>query len=195
MQELSVLLFNDYETLDVFGPVEIFGRIQDLYKVSFYSLPGGLIHNQHNVSIQTKRFDEMLAQPDIVLIPGGIGTRLEIHNEPFIEVLKEISIRSNFVLTVCTGSALLAQTGLLDNRVATSNKRAFDWVASTNIMVAWNRAARWTKDGKYFTSAGVSAGMDLALEFISFQQGIELALKTAKEIEYHWIPGYREDTF
>ena len=78
MTQLSVLLFNDFETLDVFGPVEIFGRLLDHYYVSFYSLHGGEITNQHNVSINSKPLSGIRNGTDLLLIPGGPGTRKEV---------------------------------------------------------------------------------------------------------------------
>lgn len=123
--EIAVLLFDEFETLDVFGPVEIFGRLNDLYSIKFYSLRGGSIKNKHGVCIMTQRLDEISETIEVLIIPGGQGTRKEVNNSHLITKIKELAEISNFVLTVCTGSALLAKTGLLDNKSATSNKRAF----------------------------------------------------------------------
>ena len=131
----------------------------------------------------------------IFLIPGGYGTRREVDNKPFISQVKDISLSSKFVLTVCTGTAILARTGLLDGKRATSNKRAFDWVTTQGEHVNWIRKARWTKDEKFYTSAGVSAGMDMTLGFLADIHGIEFARKVAFEIEYNWIENMDEDNF
>lgn len=192
---VAVLLFEDFETLDVFGPVEIFGRLKDHFQVHFYSDFGGLVKNNHGVAIQTEKIDDVKNGGDIFLIPGGYGTRKEVHNTFLIEKIKEISQQSQFVLTVCTGSALLANTGLLNGKRATSNKRAFDWVITQGENVDWIKKARWTKDGKFYTSAGVSAGMDMALGFLGDVYGIDFARKVAFEIEYNWIEHMEEDNF
>ncbi|WP_316812597.1 DJ-1/PfpI family protein [Pedobacter heparinus] len=184
--EVAVLLFDNFETLDVYGPVEIFGRL-DKYTIKFYSLKGGQIENQHGVSALTDKLANISNEPEVFLIPGGLGTRKEVENKALINKIKEISNISNYVLTVCTGSALLAKTGLLDNKIATSNKRAFAWVITNGANVLWNKTARWTVDGKFYTSAGVSAGMDMALGFLSDRHGIEFARQVAFEIEYNWI--------
>ena len=184
--KVAVLLFEDFETLDVFGPVEILGRLKEHYQVSFYSLGGGVIKNSHGISIITDRLNDLLAGTDIFLIPGGYGTRIEVDNQPLIEMIRQISNVSHFVFTVCTGSALLARTGLLDGRRATTNKKAFDWVVTQGQQVRWNRNARWCVDGNYYTSAGVSAGMDMTLGFLKDIHGIEFARKTARDIEYEW---------
>lgn len=193
--KVAVLLFEDFETLDVFGPVEIFGRLIDLYSVSFYSLNGGQIKNKHGVSVLTEKLETINGNVYIFLIPGGFGTRKEVENKSLIDTIKEISIFSPFVLTVCTGSALLARTGLLDGKKATSNKRAFVWVITNGANVKWDKKARWTVDGKYYTSSGVSAGMDMALGFLADRHGIEFARNVAIEIEYNWTRDKENDTF
>ena len=193
--QVAVLLFNEFETLDVFGPVEIFGRLQEHYSVSFYSQAGGLVSNSHGISIQTENLSALENYPEIFLVPGGYGTRKEVDNDDLIKQIRKISEGSQYVLTVCTGSALIAKTGLLDGRMATSNKRAFDWVMTTGEKVKWLRKARWVVDGKYYTSAGVSAGMDMTLGFLSDIHGPGFAERVASEIEYNWINDKDIDPF
>jgi putative intracellular protease/amidase len=195
IMNVAVLLFDNFETLDVFGPVEILGRLKDFYQVRFYSLPGGLIKNNHGVIIQTEKLESINNGPDIFLIPGGYGTRIEIDNIPLINTIKQICSLSKYVLTVCTGTALLAKTGLLDGRKATSNKRAFDWVVSTGEKVNWIRAARWVVDDKYYTSSGVSAGMDMTLGLLNDLHGNDFAKNAAFQIEYHWQEDKENDPF
>jgi putative intracellular protease/amidase len=194
-KNVAVLLFEDFETLDVFGPVEIFGRLKDDYKISFYSLFGGLVNNNHGVSILTENIEEIKTGVDLFLIPGGYGTRKEVDHVLLIDKIREIARSGKFVLTVCTGSALLARTGLLDGRKATSNKKAFDWVTTQGENVQWIRKARWVRDEKFYTSAGVSAGMDMALGFLADMHGIEFARKTAFDIEYYWSEHMDDDQF
>ena len=192
---IAVLLFDNFETLDVYGPVEIFGRLIDLYSIKFYSLNGGQIINNHGVTVLTDKLDNIKGNLEIFLIPGGYGTRIEVDNKPLIAKIKEISLISKYVLTVCTGSALLAKTGLLENKNATSNKRAFTWVITNGVNVKWNKNARWTVDHNFYTSSGVSAGMDMALGFLSDRHGAEIAKQVAFEIEYNWTDDKDNDTF
>jgi transcriptional regulator GlxA family with amidase domain len=192
---VSVLLFDDFETLDVFGPVEIFGRLKDHYKIQFYSETGGLVKNNHGVAIQSQKISEAIGEPEIFLIPGGYGTRREVDNNTLIDQVRQLSLSSQYVLTVCTGTSILARTGLLDGRQATSNKRAFDWVVTQGDKVNWIRKARWVQDGKYYTSAGVSAGIDMTLGFLSDRHGIDFASRVAAEIEFNWNENREEDNF
>ncbi len=192
---VTVLLFKDFETLDVFGPVEILGRLKNHYQVLFCSISGGLVKNEHGVSIATAKMESIKKQIEIFLIPGGHGTRKEVDNTQLLDQVREVCLASKFVFTVCTGSAILAKTGLLDGKKATSNKKAFDWVTTQGKDVNWIRKARWTKDEKYYTSAGVSAGMDMTLGFLQDIHGIEFARKVAFEIEYNWIENMDEDNF
>ncbi|MDR2916751.1 MAG: DJ-1/PfpI family protein [Tannerella sp.] len=193
--EVAVLLFDNFETLDVFGPVEIFGRLVDLYSIKFDSLNGGNINNKHGISILTSKLEEITENVEVFLIPGGIGTQKEVDNPLLIRKINEIAEYSNYVLTVCTGSALLAKTGLLNNKQATSNKRAFAWATTNGEDVLWNKKARWTVDEKFYTSSGISAGMDMSFGFLADKYGIEFARRIAFELEYHWIEDKNNDTF
>ena len=193
--KVAVLLFDNFETLDAFGPVEILGRLTDDYQVYFYSLSGGLIQNTHGVSVLTRYFEDIGNEVDIFLIPGGYGTRAEVSNGLLIDKIRQVSELSTYVLTVCTGTALLARTGLLDGRKATSNKIAFDWVRTQGFNVNWVKRARWVVDDKYYTSSGVSAGMDMTLGFLRDMHGIDFARNMANTIEYNWQEDKEEDSF
>lgn len=193
--DIAFIMFEDYETLDVFGPAEIFGRLVDKYTLKFYSLEGGVITNRHRVPIMTEKLETIEKSPQIILVPGGMGTRKEVNNTKLLNKIKELSITSDYVLSVCTGSALLAKSGLLDGKQATSNKRAFSWVTSQDTNVNWDKKARWKIDGKYYTSSGVSAGMDMTLGFLADRHGIDFARQVAKEIEYNWIEDMDNDNF
>jgi putative intracellular protease/amidase len=195
MKNIAVLLFTDFETLDVFGPVEIFGRNTELFKVQFYSENGGLISNSHGVTILTEKLENIRTGVDVFLIPGGYGTRQEVNNEILINEIKQISENSKYVLTACTGTALLAKTGLINGKNATTNKRAIEWVISQNQAVNWVRKARWVVDGKYYTSSGVSAGMDMTLGFISDINGVDFARSLAYQIEFNWQENSEIDNF
>ena len=120
----------------------------------------------------------------ILLVPGGQGTRTLVDNSVFISVLRSLAEAAEYCLCVCTGSALLAKTGLLDNIRATTNKKSYEWAVSQNDKVLWAPKARWVHDGKFYTSSGVSAGIDMSFAFVSDILGAEKASQIANHIEY-----------
>ncbi|EFB91818.1 hypothetical protein HMPREF7215_1416, partial [Pyramidobacter piscolens W5455] len=127
--------------------------------------------------------------------PGGRGTRPLAGDGEFLAALRELADASTYCLSVCTGSALLAGCGALNGREATSNKRALDWVTSCGEKVLWRGQARWVADGKFYTSSGVSAGMDMALGFVADRFGRERAAEIARQIEYRWNDDPDDDPF
>ncbi|MCD8176062.1 MAG: DJ-1/PfpI family protein [Tannerellaceae bacterium] len=195
MKKVAVILFDCFETLDVFGSVEIVGRLPEYFEIDYYSLEGGIKTSTQGVRIATKKTDSITGRIDVLLIPGGKGTRREVENDELIRVIARLSEQAEYTLTICTGSALLAKTNLLDGKTATSNKRAFDWVVSTNKEVHWKRKARWTVDEKYYTSSGISAGMDMTLGFVSDLLGLDTANRIAQEMEYEWNNDPENDLF
>lgn len=190
---INVILFPDFETLDVFGPVEVFGKV-DKCTLGYYSPQGGIMSNKDGLRIETQKIDNIKIN-DVLFIPGGGGTRKEVDNIEFLSNIKVLAEKSKYVLTVCTGSALLARTGLLDGKKATSNKRTFDWVKSNSDKVNWIQQARWVVDDKYYTSSGVSAGIDMALGFIGDLFGKDIAEAIAFRIEYNWQSNKEHDDF
>jgi putative intracellular protease/amidase len=181
--KLDILLFDEFETLDAMGPAEVFGRLPDAYRLSCRSFAGGTVRSAQGIAFLTEPFSE---GGDLLLVPGGMGTRTLVDDGEFIAGLGRLCKTASYVLTVCTGSALLARTGLLDGRQATTNKIAFDWAVSQGRRVRWQRRARWTADGKYYTSSGVSAGIDMALGFVADLRGRETAREIARRVEYVW---------
>ncbi len=194
MTAFNMLLFDGFETLDAFGPAEIIGKLATMYSLKYFSCNGGIVTGSQNIQVLTRPFHEINAG-GIVLIPGGMGTRKHIDDAGFIHKLTAAADAAAFVLTVCTGSALLAKTNLLNNRQATSNKKAFDWVQSVNEAVIWVKHARWVVDGRFYTSSGVSAGMDMTLGFISDLHGQNIAQNVADTIEYIWNSDKNLDPF
>ena len=195
MTTVGTLLFPGFELLDVFGPLELFGAARVGYHIETLAETAGAV-----ASAQGPRAiaDIALADAkpyDILLIPGGRGTRREVDNAALIAWIGAQAQKATIVATVCTGAALLARTGLLDGRKATSNKEAFAWVMEQGPKVLWQPRARWAVDGKFFTSAGVSAGMDMALALIASLEGAQVARRAADYAEYRWNDDPDDDPF
>lgn len=190
MMDVNIILFENFETLDAFGPAEILGRIGE-YNLRYFSASGGSITSAQKTAIIT----EPVSTADnkgILVIPGGQGTRLLVNDTSFLDMLKEMAGEACFCLAVCTGSALLAKCGVLDHKKATSNKRAMEWVKSVNDKVNWVNEARWVTDGKYYTSSGVAAGMDMTLGFVCDRFGRSRAEEIAEHMEYVWNDDYNK---
>jgi len=196
--KFNVILFDGFETIDAFGPIEVIGTINKFmekkYEIEYYSMQGGTVTSSQNVRVDTLPISS-IEEAGIVLIPGGFGIRSEVNNEELIQSVKNLSIKAKYVLTVCTGSALLAKTGLLKGLRATTNKMSFDWVVEQDNEVNWIRKARWVIDGKYYTSSGVSAGIDMTLGYVSDTMGMEIAKKISRGIEYIWNSDKDNDPF
>ncbi len=195
MKTVGTLLFPGFELLDVFGPLEMFGALDDEYRLESMAESAGEIESRQGMKAIADIALADAKQYDILLIPGGRGTRHEVGNDALIEWLRGHAEASSVVATVCTGAALLARTGLLDRRNATTNKASFRWVAEQGPNVRWQPRARWVVDGKYFTSSGVSAGMDMALALISHLSGAEKAQQVATYAEYRWNSDPNDDPF
>ncbi len=189
---VNVMLFDGFTSLDFIGPVEALQRIED-YEIHYCSIHGGTISNGKGFHVLTEGLDDI--EDGILLIPGGMGTRQMVNDKIFIDEIRRLAESSKYCLTVCTGSAVLAKTGLLDGRHATSNKKAMRWVKTMGITVIWQDSARWTADGKYYTSSGVSAGIDMALGFISDRFSHEEACRIASGMEYLWNEDPTSDPF
>lgn len=192
MKKCKVLLFDDFETLDVFGPVEVLAHVQDI-EVELSSVSGGLIKAYQGYEVKTTKLDS--SPFDILLLPGGQGTRQMVNHKPFLEALEKQIELSEIVLSICTGAALLAKTRYLDGKAATTNKMAFKWVESLNSKVIWRPKARWVVADSIYTSSGVSAGIDMALGFIADHYDYATAKEIAKSIEYIWHEDAGQDFF
>ena len=194
MKNFNIILFDGFETLDAFGPAEAIGNLPDEYLLNYHSLSGGTAISSQRIPVETLPFTG-IDTTGILLIPGGLGVRALVNDKKYIEQVRFLAEKAPYVLTVCTGSALLAKTGLLNGRKATSNKMAFDWACSNGPEVKWVKRARWVKDGKFYTASGVSAGLDMIFGFISDMHGANIADALAIEIEYVRNPDMEEDPF
>jgi transcriptional regulator GlxA family with amidase domain len=204
VKRVGVVLFEGFTVLDVYGPVQAFGSCRiPLPDGSFHRLfeiitvadrPGPVRSGEGPATHADYAF-EAAPDCDILLVPGGFGTRTAVENDSFLAKLKAASRRTPVTTTVCTGSALLARTGLMDGRPATSNKIAWEWVLKQGPRVLWKRRARWVDDGNLVTSSGVSAGLDMALAVIARVSGRDVALSSARNMEYVWREGADDDPF
>ncbi|MGH7401284.1 MAG: DJ-1/PfpI family protein [Candidatus Rokuibacteriota bacterium] len=197
-------LFDGFTVLDVYGPVQAFasariplpdGSPRRLFEIVTLAEKAGPIRSGEGPTTQAEYAFADAPAYDILLVPGGFGTRQAVSNAPLLLALTAASRRAAVTTTVCTGSALLARTGLMDGRPATSNKVAWDWVVQQGPRVRWQRRARWVDDGDLITSSGVSAGIDMALSVVARVHGLDMARQAARFMEYVWHEDPADDPF
>lgn len=186
MRRIGALIFSGFELLDVFGPMEMFGLLDSEFSLDLVAEDIGPVASNQRLSAHADKKIDDGSDYDIIFVPGGAGTRREIGNRKLLDWIAEASEKAEFTLSVCTGSALLARAGVLDNRRATTNKAAFSWVADQGPDVEWVRQARWVEDGPFITSSGVSAGMDMTLGAIAAMLDLKTAEQVAFWCEYSW---------
>lgn len=195
MRKIGAVIFPGFELLDLFGPLQMFGMLPEQFEIQLVSEHLGSVPSKQSVSAFADMTFAGAPQFEILFVPGGNGTRSEIGNSVVLDWIAQQSERAEYVLSVCTGSALLAKAGVLDGRRATTNKMAFQWVCDQGPNVDWVKEARWVEDDRFITSSGVSAGMDMALGAISIMHGQELAKKVANWCEYTWQQDKEADPF
>ena len=204
VRRVAVVLFDGFTVLDAYGPIQAFaacrlnkpdGTRQRFFELFTMGEQPGLIRSGEGPATQVDHAFADAPPWDILVVPGGFGTRALVKDETFLKRLALASERSPITTTVCTGAALLARTGLLDGRPATSNKIAWDWVLEQGPRVRWQRRARWVDDGDVLTSSGVSAGTDMALALVARLHGHDMAVTAARNMEYIWNPDPSNDPF
>jgi transcriptional regulator GlxA family with amidase domain len=185
---LGVLLFPGFELLDVFGPLEAFGvrpARAHFDQLLVAERVGPIESAQGPKALAEAALDDG-RRLDLILVPGGFGTRTAVDDRALRDWIARRVVQAELVMSVCTGAAMLARAGVLDGRRATTNKAAFQWVLGQGPRVHWVKEARWVEDGKFYTSSGVSAGIDMALAAIRKLASRELAEEIAVSMEYDW---------
>ena len=191
---LGAIFYENFELLDVYGPLEMFGIMDKVDVITVAEKAGPVKSTQGPKTLADYGFDDC-PPLDLILLPGGIGTIPELNNEAMLSFLRERSASAKYTMSVCTGSALLAKAGLLDGRKATSNKLYFSLATMQSDKVEWVEEARWVVDGPMVTASGVSAGTDMALGVIAELFGQQTAEWACMVSEYEWNSDAAHDPF
>ncbi|MEM7221317.1 MAG: DJ-1/PfpI family protein [Pseudomonadota bacterium] len=200
--DIGVVLYDGAEPLDVFGPLEMWMNLgPDNARVHLIS------EGQRPVVLTTTSYPKALAPRleaqysfenapplDVLMVPGGIGTLVEVDNPALIDFLRRTVPKVAVATSVCTGSALYAKAGLLTDVRATGNKVFFDYLVSQG-QADWQLEARWVESGRFVTSSGVSAGIDMSLAVIARFFGVDIARMVAQSTEYEWNEDPERDPF
>jgi transcriptional regulator GlxA family with amidase domain len=189
-----MLAFPKVQPLDVVGPLEVFGRAArwlaehrprraPAYTIEILAPEAGLLATSSMFSLVADRaFADVRAGVDTLLVAGGVGMRALLGDERVRRWLERLAPHTRRVASVCTGAFLLADAGLLDGRRATTH-----WSACAELQSRWPRVRVETdpiyvRDGRFYSSAGVTAGMDLALALVEEDHGREAALEVARAL-------------
>ncbi|TPX51155.1 hypothetical protein CcCBS67573_g10050 [Chytriomyces confervae] len=187
---VAMILFDGWELLDSQGPFSVLTKMASLSKTrdfEFITVAKSKATPTETVSHQPVCVDHDFTscpQVNVMIIPGGLGTFTAAHDAAMLSFVKKQSVEADWVTSVCTGSSILAEAGLLLGRRATSNKAIFDVQARYGKEVQWIHEARFVIDGKFITASGVSAGLDMAFELGGrlFDRNVVEAVK--KQIGY-----------
>jgi transcriptional regulator GlxA family with amidase domain len=190
-RRVALFIFDDAEVMDVAGPFEVFsvaGRRHGLepFQVSLVAEKRMPVTLRNGFRVEPNATIAETPSPDILIIPGGIGTRREMHNQTVLEWIQRATPRAELVLSVCTGSLVLASAGLLDGMDVTTHHGAIDLLRETAPKARVREGVRFLDNGKVIVSAGISAGIDMSLHVVERLLGEEMAEETAGYMEYHW---------
>lgn len=196
LRTLGAILYPDFELLDLWGPLEMFGSLgPDALRIATVAEASGPVASAQGPE-RLARFDFANAPPlDLLLLPGGIGTPPQLASAAMHAFPRERAKRAEVTMSVCSGSAIFAKAGLLDGRRATSNKQFFSLAAGQSEKTEWVEKARWVEHGPFVTSSGFSAGIDMSLAGIAKPWGCERAEAIANFTEYEWHTDSPRDPF
>jgi putative intracellular protease/amidase len=185
--DIAIPLFDRFTALDAIGPYEVLSRLPG-YRVTFVAeQPGPKTTDNGMLTVVAEKALADLPNPEIVVVPGGIGTRAMMHDEALIDWVRAAHATSQFTCSVCTGSLVLGAAGILDGLEATTHWAAMDLLASTG---ATPTSRRVVEQGKVITAAGVSSGIDMALTLAARVAGDSVAQAIQLGIEYDPQPPF-----
>lgn len=190
-RNLAILLFDDVEVLDFCGPFEVFSVASrqtdppafDVFTVAEKPEP---ITARNGLSVNPHYTLADCPKPDVLLVPGGMGTRKQIDIGPLIDWINRTADNAELVLSVCTGALLLGKAGLLDGLDTTTHHVAFDLLREIVPTATVHEDRRFVDNGKVITSAGIAAGIDMSLHVVERLLGEDVAAATARHMEYPW---------
>ena len=188
---LAILIFDDVEVLDFCGPFEVFSVANyfdstPAFRVLTVAEKPGPVAARNGLSVNPHVDLARCPSPDILLVPGGQGTRREIDNASLIKWIRDSAIRAELVLSVCTGALMLGRAGILDGLAATTHHKAFELLRQCAPKTEIRTNQRVVDNGRVICSAGIAAGIDISLLVVGRLLGDGVARQTAEHMEYPW---------
>lgn len=193
LKNIGILLFSDVEELDAVGPWEVLSfwtqtHPEDGYAVFMFSRSGGLVQCAKGLSVQAHYSYDDVPAMDVLIYPGGQGTRPQLTDEAQLDWVRRQRENVPLMASVCTGSLVYAAAGLLSRRRATTHWASLDRLAELDPTIQVQPDARFVDDGDVLTSAGISAGIDMALHLVDRFAGTERAREIRRNIQYNPAP-------
>ncbi|MDJ0747634.1 MAG: DJ-1/PfpI family protein [Xenococcaceae cyanobacterium MO_167.B27] len=190
-RNLAILIFDDVEVLDFAAPFEVFGVTSELnnyepFNVFLVAETQKKYKAVNGLQLVSDYEISNCPSPDILVLPGGVGTRTQMNNQKLIAWIKKISEEAELLMSVCTGARLLAKAGLLDHLEITTHHEAYDELRQLVPTASVNERKRYIDQDKILTTGGISAGIDGSLYVVDKLLGQEIARKTAIYMEYDW---------
>jgi transcriptional regulator GlxA family with amidase domain len=191
---VGILIFNNVEILDVAGPFEVFSvtRINEHlrfeedspFKVMLIAENPNQILTVGGLHLTPDFTIDNCPKLDLLMVPGGMGNRTEVNNSTLLKWISNQNGKTKLIASVCTGSSLLGRAGLLDGHDATTHWRSFDFLLESAPKAHILKNVLFTLEEPVFTSAGVAAGIDLALYIVSYFWGVDVGQATARHMQY-----------
>lgn len=189
MNNVGLFLFDDIELLDFAGPYEVFSVTSELsdytlFRVFSVSEDGEEIRTVNGLKVKPDFAFDNHPPIDILVIPGGVGTKKEMDKSAIVEWIRWNSDRAKMTVSVCSGARILARMGLLDGMEITTHHEVFDDIRRIAPRATLNQKARFVDNGRILTAGGISAGIDVALHIVRKLHGDQVADRTARYMEY-----------
>jgi transcriptional regulator GlxA family with amidase domain len=189
---IGIVLFPDFEDLDAIGPREALTMMAKgsggEWAVVLISEDGGPVQSFLGTRYLVDYSYEDCPRLDVILVPGGFGTRKEMQNEKHLEFVRRQGAGAEYVTSVCTGALVLHRAGFLEGKSATTHWGSIPELQNLGGNTTVVTDQRWVHDGNVITAAGVSAGIDMALYLISLLKDAETAKRVQQMMEYYPKP-------
>ncbi len=190
IKTIGVYVYDGYNTLDAIGPYQVLSELMSV-SIFFVAKNKGFVKNQRGLEVKVDKSIGDVEQLDILIIPGGAKeTFLQTQDQEVLEWIRKIDKKSVYTASVCTGAWILGATGLLEGKKVSAN-----WYRADEIMKMYGanyQPERYVRDGKYWTSAGVTAGMDMALGMMNELMGEKYTKAVLLDLEYDPKPLYAD---
>jgi putative intracellular protease/amidase len=187
--QIAIPLFDRFTALDGIGPYEVLNRVPD-FEITFVGHRREVVRTENGyLGIQVDATYDEVPTPDVVVFPGGVGTRAVVSDDAVLDWVRTAHRTSTFTTSVCTGSLVLAAAGLLDGLTATTHWSAMDHLAALGAVPTTQRVVEHLPE-RIITAAGVSSGIDMALRLVELLVDRTAAEAAQLGIEYDPQPPF-----